>query len=127
MIFAAFLRFFLSARHKSNLGAQQRLIGQRCSAWLEKASHSHPKNIPSRLTIAFFGRFISILIPKTSCPKRTSQFFPGFGASSTAIRPGESHMWGDFWGTDVRPCFFLKGEIGMMETEGCTKYSPSAG
>ena len=66
---------FISARQKSNLGAQQRPTGQRCSAWFVHLQFAPKKVSLPGWTFIFFLRFISILIPKTRCPERIYGFF----------------------------------------------------
>jgi len=99
---------FINARQKSNLGAQQRPIEQRCSAWLVHLQFA-PK------TVVFFWRFISILIPKTSCPKRIYVFFSCQVLVHLQLQSGQMKQTCGviFFGTDVRPCFSSK-----METRG---------
>ena len=101
---------FISARQKSNLGAQQRPTGQRCSAWFVHLQFAPKKVSLPGWTFIFFLRFISILIPKTRCPERIYGFF--FSARFWCIFNCNQARWskhvGWFFWDWCAPMFFLE-------------------
>ena len=100
---------FISPRQKSKLGAQQRPIGQGCLAWFVHLQFAPKKVSLPGWTLFFFWRFISILIPKTSCPER---IYVSFSARFWRIFNCNQARWskhvGWFFGDWCAPMFFLE-------------------
>ena len=91
---------FISPRQKSKLGAQQRPIEQRCSAWLVHLQFAPKKH-------CFFSEVH--FIPKTSCPER---IYVSFSARFWCIFNCNQARWskhvGWFFGDWCAPMFFVE-------------------
>ena len=120
LILAAFLRF-LSAPGRNQTWVHNRGQLDRDVQHGSFTYNSHPKKFPFQVEHCFFWRFISILIPKTSCPKRIYVFFFCQVLVHLQLQSGQMKQTCGviFFGTDVRPCFSSK-----METRGkCSEYA----
>ena len=113
-----------SARQKSNLGAQQRSGQpdgdvQHISAWFGHLQFAPNKFQDAHWIIALFLEVrLNPDFSQLSWEDLCIVFLPGFGASSTAIRPDEAIMQVIFWGlmfAHVLPPRWSRGDRNMWK------------